>query len=386
MTHVRLRYPIGAVPDAGPRYGVPCSISPARSTFLRGTDVLYGEQVDAYGAYMVHLSESSCRDMVRSRLARLDRVSERIIEHAARKADKHRATYPRAYLPNVVSPGQVTLESWRHRDDWQHGVLVGDLRRERNELDNAATAWLLANDPDLPVVESGPRKGKPIAPRTLDVTVRHHLQVIPDVVAYRGPDRYKRPPAARYGVNPTRLPGESVEDFKVRLNRETKARRCWIATTSEIIGMVSLHKTTIVGHRQMFGCTNTKRGPWMRSVAEHRWFGTSDPIGAAKLARKAVRAEHAAAVTTSAYGPLPSWWEMADRSVPRWWTKADNAMTDQARTIEDVILTSVRDVPVQLCGQQVTVTERPYRVITEHGTYSPASFARRAVLAGVVID
>lgn len=349
MTHtVTLTNPLGLIPEPWTPPAPLFVPSFARSCMARGTETLWHEQCVEYAQRAQYLdargwnreqgrvtgTPNRARDQITS--AQMDNARRGFARLAQAQTNRslHRVQYPAAYTG-------WTADQMADRQPCD--VLVPDRQADRWVLEAEADAWLAAD----------PIPG-------IDVTVRGHLQVKPDRVAYRGQVRYRRPRPCRY-------------------HSDGIARGAFVVDADGVITRPAVEYRTDV----------TGRGyGWMG----HRriTIGTTGK----PIVRKARQARSAATQanrpTVARRGKAVSWWAMSERSLPRWWTKATDQQVDAASMMEAIMRTSVGDTPVTLADGHIVIVDRAGACVRRD---EPASrtmpireYARRAVLAGLIAD
>lgn len=309
-----------------------------RAQYERGVDTLWNEQCDEYARGMMHAESMGSCSIAQQQIEAATMVNRdrgwSILMDAKIARDRHVRMYPAAY-----SGWTADLMADRQPCD----VLVPDRQADRWVLEAEADAWLAAD----------PIPG-------IDVTVRGHLQVKPDRVAYRGQVRYRRPRPCRY-------------------HSDGIARGAFVVDADGVITRPAVEYRTDV----------TGRGyGWMG----HRriTIGTTGK----PIVRKARQARSAATQanrpTVARRGKAVSWWSMSERSLPRWWMKATADQQDTASMLEAIMRTSVGDTPVTLADGHIVIVDRAGACVRRD---EPASrtmpireYARRAVLAGLIAD
>lgn len=318
-----------------------------RAQYARGVDTLWNEQCDQYAQGMAHVESMGVQSRAWQQVQQATDENARrgfaILVSAQGNRARHTVMYPDAYTGWTAEPRPSALFEQIMGRGPLVDTLVPDRQSERWELERRADL-LLADDPI----------------RTLDVTVRGHLQVKPDRVAYRGQVRYRRPRPCKY-------------------HAEGIARTAWMVAADGTVMPPAVEYRTDVngagygwqGHRRIV-------------------IGTR-AIARGKVARKArVRTEQATGARVATRGKAVSWWSMSERSLPRWWTKATDTQQATAATLESVLRTSAHDARVELCDGHAVIIDAGCSMVRRD---EPASrfmpireYSRRAALAGITID
>lgn len=311
-----------------------------RQAFIRGAEALWNEQCHAYGVGMARIervgSASRCARQTRFGL-RAAAIEVLAADRKARQTQAfHRQMFPRAYVPEAIE----------HRDHAHSDTLVTENQRDRWELESAADAFLAEHDE--------PCHG-------LDVTVRGHLQVKPDRVAFRGKVRYRGPSPVRYHAHAT-YEGAFIVDAE---------------------GVVTVpactYRTDAVGRG--YGWQGHRRivvERVERKARKARRAAASD----------AVKVERAARGATGGRGRVVSWWSMSARSLPRRWALATTEQVDTASMVEAIVLTSMTDTPIELAPGHAVIFDGATvrRDDPASRSMSVREYARRAALSGLTLD
>lgn len=339
--------------------------TPARSRFLRGTDVLHGEQVDQYAATARYLMSRGLVEPIGSLYShcaadviayrRHYRLDDR---KAAQRAAWHAATFPATYetpdhapaygpadprrMPSalvsdgVARPRIPAVRRFDHDDR-----TAADLERTATALLRSAgdlAAWNLA---PAPYVNA---EGETVEPGMYHVDTVHRYtrqpQVAPDPVAFRGVARWE-PTSVRYGSKPRRtLIDTGVPGTEIMHDR---------------------YVTTAVGRGYRFIGHAVERTP-VEQTRDHRRASTA-PRG----------------------GRWADTLGAGESTIRRRWSKATDGQREAARTIVNAMRNN-GTVTVAGCVAMLAVTpsERVTIVAGDEtlsgGSFTLESFARRVAL------
>ncbi len=341
------------------------SHSVARLRYLRGTDVLHGEQVDQYAALTRQLMRRGLVEPIGSLYSKCAgdviayrRYYTREDRKAARRAAWHAETFPAAYVRPDHAPVYGPADPRR-----MPSALVSDgvarpripaVRRfdfdDRTsaDLERTATA-LLRSAGDLAAWNLAPApyvsaEGFYVEPGMYHIDTVHRYtrqpQVAPDPVAFRGVARWE-PQSVRYGSKPRR----TLIDTGVPGTELTHER----------------YVTTAVGRGYRF----------IGHAVEHT------PVEQTRAHRKASTAPRG--------GRWVSTLGAGESTIRRRWSKATDAQRETARAIVNAMRAN-GTVTVAGCVAMLAVTpsERVTIVAGDEtlsgGTFTLESFARRVAL------
>lgn len=363
--------------------------STARARFIRGTDVLHGEQVDEYAALTRQLMASGLVDPIGPRFSRAAAEYTRRARRFGRAfvreyrtsevlLARHRDAYWWLYEPvrtRGVRPAVLTCTLVPDREPNGHGMTAAD-----------RATWALEAEADRILRDAGETVHR------FDIRHRssHMMTVAPDRVAYRAPIYTLRLGAdesravgsrrvarittrhAAQGTHCTRTPDVVSADWTtdpddvwadVMLDRAHTVTRVELETVQYRRG----HRVSIIGHR---------RGIRMVDAQTRRNARRS-------AARSAARAEGTVRRGRPAVSPLSA----GASTLRRTWTAATDEQRAACDTLVGILTTTTEETTLTAGPVTVTVVDAQVSVRIGTGPTEPITVAaRRLALAGHRID
>lgn len=358
----------------------------ARDRFLRGTDVLHGEQVDQYAATVVALMRAGKREPIGPRFSRAAWAHQDYGRHIVRglrsaaydaraNLAEHRASFPDAYapVPFAAMHGPVLLTGALVPDTEPNGHGMTENDRTRWALEHAADELLRAAGESVHRLDIRD-------PRT------HRMTVAPDRVAYRGAPTTMLPESADEArAMSTRARRVTLRSHKVGPRVRQSYRYEPVNYGPDALADLALGRFQLMTVTELETVQLRGRGQRWHILGHGPAVLAPDRI-ATRKARRARRAVAAGRTAHRAGRPAANPLSADARTIRRRWATASAEQRAAADRIVAVLLTTVPGTVIGTGATAVTVADDCSSASIGRGPLeSVHAVARRLALAGTML-